>query len=87
MTNDTAHPQRAELGAYRSGDALPPALHREAVQDAAVQMMGWSTLIAAAAEHAPAAELLGMLRKMRASLLFAVEEVKALEAVEEGSGE
>ncbi len=64
-------------------DALPAFLHRDAVQDVAVNLVGWSAILAAEAPRAPGHELLGVLRKMREALLLAIDETKALAALEE----
>jgi len=71
-------------GLAHEPDVLPAFIHREAIQDCAVNIVGWASILVCAAERSPAAEQLGLLRKMRETLLLAIDETKALAALEQG---
>ncbi len=67
-------------------DALASAIQRSAIQDLAVQIIGWGHLAARAAEVSSATELLGVLRGARKPLVAALEMTKELVAIEDGGG-
>ena len=57
---------------------------REALQDLAMTLAGWSFLAARAACKAPADEVLGVFRGARKTVIAALEESKALVEMEGG---
>ena len=72
--------------ADREPDALPAFLHRGAIQDAAVVLIGWGLLLAGAAERAPVADLLALLCKTHEAFMLAADEAELLAALENVEG-
>lgn len=72
---------------HRQPDALPPALRREAIQQFGAALSTWGLLLMRAADISPAPEVLEITRGARRALIAAIDEAKALAALEEGSAE
>jgi len=68
----------------RETSALPPELHREAIQQIGGALSTWGLLLVRAANISTAPEVLEITRGARRAVIEAIEQAKILDAIEDG---